>query len=171
MTPPETQMQTNPGAALRIVLIDDQVLVRTGFAMVIDSQPDMVVAGQAADGDEGVTAVRTVEPDVVLMDVRMPRVDGIAATEQLLALADAGQIRTPKIIVLTTFDEDEYALRALRCGASGFLLKDTMPEMLLESIRTVIDGGAVIAPSTTRRLLDRQLLAHLGDGDLSDRAT
>lgn len=171
MTPPETQMQTNPGAALRIVLIDDQALVRTGFAMVIDSQPDMSVAGQAADGDEGVTTVRTVEPDVVLMDVRMPRVDGIAATEQILALADAGQIRTPKIIVLTTFDEDEYALRALRRGASGFLLKDTMPEILLESIRTVIDGGAVIAPSTTRRLLDRQLLAHLGDGDLSDRAT
>src|SRR5699024_2348058 len=134
------------------------------FAMVIDSQPDMTVAGQAGDGATGIDTVRQEQPDVVLMDVRMPRVDGIEATEQILGLADSGQIRTPKIIVLTTFDDDEYALHALRAGASGFLLKDTLPEVLLDSIRTVVDGGAVIAPTTTRRLLDNELLPRLGAG-------
>src|SRR5690625_6478293 len=130
--------------------------------MVIDSQPDMTVAGQAGDGVTGIATVRQEQPDVVRMDVRMPRVDGIEATEQILGLADSGQIRTPKIIVLTTFDDDEYALHALRAGASGFLLKDTLPEVLLDSIRTVVDGGAVIAPTTTRRLLDNELLPRLG---------
>lgn len=157
---------------LRVVLVDDQALVRAGFAMVIDSQTDMSVAGQAGDGLAGLDTVRQVQPDVVLMDVRMPRLDGIDATEQILALADEGHIRTPKIIVLTTFDDDEYALRALRAGASGFLLKDTLPEVLLDSIRTVVDGGAVIAPSTTRRLLDSEILPHLGAGqDASPTAT
>ena len=157
---------------LRVVLVDDQALVRAGFAMVIDSQTDMSVAGQAGDGIAGLDTVRQVQPDVVLMDVRMPRLDGIDATEQILALADEGHIRTPKIIVLTTFDDDEYALRALRAGASGFLLKDTLPEVLLDSIRTVVDGGAVIAPSTTRRLLDSEILPHLGAGqDASPTAT
>ncbi|WP_166969795.1 response regulator transcription factor [Brevibacterium atlanticum] len=158
-------MSENTDAALRVVLVDDQSLVRAGFAMVIDSQPDLSVVGQAGDGAAGVETIRTQQPDIVLMDVRMPRVDGIDATEQILALADSGQIRTPKIIVLTTFDDDDYALRALRAGASGFLLKDTLPEVLLDSIRTVVDGGAVIAPTTTRRLLDNQLLPHLGGGD------
>lgn len=157
---------------LRVVLVDDQALVRAGFAMVIDSQTDMSVAGQAGDGIAGLDTVRQVQPDVVLMDVRMPRLDGIDATEQILALADEGHIRTPKIIVLTTFDNDEYALRALRAGASGFLLKDTLPEVLLDSIRTVVDGGAVIAPTTTRRLLDSEILPHLGAGqDASPKAT
>lgn len=157
---------------LRVVLVDDQALVRAGFAMVIDSQTDMSVAGQAGDGLAGLDTVRQVQPDVVLMDVRMPRLDGIDATEQILALADEGHIRTPKIIVLTTFDDDEYALRALRAGASGFLLKDTLPEVLLDSIRTVVDGGAVIAPTTTRRLLDSEILPHLGAGqDASPTAT
>lgn len=150
---------------LRVVLVDDQALVRAGFAMVIDSQADLSVVGQASDGAAGLDIVRQEQPDVVLMDVRMPRLDGIAATEEILAAADEGQIRTPKIIVLTTFDDDEYALRALRAGASGFLLKDTLPEVLLDSIRTVVDGGAVIAPTTTRRLLDNQLLPRLGAGD------
>ena len=149
---------------LRVVLVDDQALVRAGFAMVIDSQPDMTVAGQAGDGVSGIDIVRQEQPDVVLMDVRMPRVDGIEATEQILGLSDSGQIRAPKIIVLTTFDDDEYALHALRAGASGFLLKDTLPEVLLDSIRTVVDGGAVIAPTTTRRLLDNELLPRLGAG-------
>lgn len=163
---------TAPGQAdargsgpLRVVLVDDQALVRAGFAMVIDSQPDLTVVGQAGDGATGLDIVRQDEPDVVLMDVRMPRVDGIEATQQILALADAGTIRPPKIIVLTTFDDDDYALRALRAGASGFLLKDTLPEALLESIRTVVDGGAVIAPTTTKRLLETRLLPHLGEGD------
>lgn len=147
---------------LRIVLVDDQALVRAGFAMVIDSQPDLTVVGQAGDGAAGLDIVRQDEPDVVLMDVRMPRIDGIEATQRILALADEGTIRPPKIIVLTTFDDDDYALRALRAGASGFLLKDTLPEVLLESIRTVLDGGAVIAPTTTRRLLETRLLPHLG---------
>ncbi|WP_181276426.1 response regulator transcription factor [Brevibacterium oceani] len=157
-------MSENTDAVLRVVLVDDQSLVRAGFSMVIDSQPDLRVVGQAADGAAGVETVRAEQPDIVLMDVRMPRVDGIDATEQILALADSGRIRTPKIIVLTTFDDDDYALRALRAGASGFLLKDTLPEVLLDSIRTVVDGGAVIAPTTTRRLLDNQLLPHLGGG-------
>ncbi|WGP06803.1 response regulator transcription factor [Bacillus subtilis] len=151
---------------LRVVLVDDQALVRAGFAMVIDSQPDLTVVGQAGDGAAGLDIVRQDEPDVVLMDVRMPRIDGIEATQRILALADEGTIRPPKIIVLTTFDDDDYALRALRAGASGFLLKDTLPEVLLESIRTVVDGGAVIAPTTTRRLLETRLLPHLGAGDL-----
>lgn len=150
---------------LRIVLVDDQALVRAGFAMVIDSQPDLTVVGQAGDGAAGLDIVSRDEPDVVLMDVRMPRIDGIEATQRILALADAGTIRPPKIIVLTTFDDDDYALRALQAGASGFLLKDTLPEVLLESIRTVVDGGAVIAPTTTRRLLETRLLPHLGAGD------
>ena len=150
---------------LRIVLVDDQALVRAGFAMVIDSQPDLTVVGQAGDGAAGLDIVRQDEPDVVLMDVRMPRIDGIEATQRILALADEGTIRPPKIIVLTTFDDDDYALRALRAGASGFLLKDTLPEVLLESIRTVVDGGAVIAPTTTKRLLETRLLPHLGAGD------
>ncbi|WP_209326194.1 response regulator [Brevibacterium renqingii] len=158
-----TEQAADPDT-LRVVLVDDQALVRAGFAMVIDSQPDMHVAGQAGDGAAGIDIVGREQPDVVLMDVRMPRVDGIEATERILALADSGRIRTPKIIVLTTFDDDEYALHALRAGASGFLLKDTLPEMLLDSIRTVIDGGAVIAPTTTRRLLDNELLPRLGAG-------
>ena len=134
---------------LRIVLVDDQALVRAGFAMVIDSQPDLTVVGQAGDGAAGLDIVRQDEPDVVLMDVRMPRIDGIEATQRILALADEGTIRPPKIIVLTTFDDDDYALRALRAGASGFLLKDTLPEVLLESIRTVDCSRHGSCPTST----------------------
>lgn len=155
---------TEPGpseaTSLRVVLVDDQALVRAGFALVIDSQPDLEVVGQAGDGAEAVDLVTRLHPDVVLMDVRMPRMDGIEATSRILALADDGTIPTPRIIVLTTFDEDEYALAALRGGASGFLLKDVMPEILLDAIRTVVKGGAVIAPSTTRRMLDSTLGLH-----------
>lgn len=155
---------TEPGPSeatpLRVVLVDDQALVRAGFALVIDSQPDLEVVGQAGDGVEAVDLVTRLHPDVVLMDVRMPRMDGIEATREVLARADDGTIPTPRIIVLTTFDEDEYALAALRGGASGFLLKDVMPEILLDAIRTVVKGGAVIAPSTTRRMLDSTLGLH-----------
>lgn len=155
---------TEPGPSeatpLRVVLVDDQALVRAGFALVIDSQPDLEVVGQAGDGVEAVDLVTCLHPDVVLMDVRMPRMDGIEATSRILARADDGTIPTPRIIVLTTFDEDEYALAALRGGASGFLLKDVMPEILLDAIRTVVKGGAVIAPSTTRRMLDSTLGLH-----------
>ena len=138
---------------LRIALVDDQPLVRAGFAMVIDSQPDLEVIVQAADGIEAVEQLRSRTVDVVLMDVRMPRMDGIEATARLLEQARTD--RAPKIIVLTTFDLDEYVVAAIRAGASGFLLKDAQPEDLLTAIRTVHRGDAVIAPSATRRLLER----------------
>ncbi|TNM70319.1 response regulator transcription factor [Streptomyces sp. NP160] len=117
--------------------------------MVIDSQPDLQVVGEAGDGEQAVSMARAVTPDVVLMDVRMPRVDGIEATARITASLPAS-----KVVVLTTFDIDEYALAAIRAGASGFLLKDAPPEELLAAVRTVHAGDAVIAPSTTRRLLE-----------------
>ena len=146
-------MNETPDRPLRIALVDDQPLVRAGFAMVIDSQDDMEVILQASDGAEAVSALRARSVDVVLMDVRMPRKDGIEATAEILAQAPEG--RAPKVIVLTTFDLDEYVVSAIRAGASGFLLKDAQPEELLGAIRTVQRGDAVIAPSATRRLLER----------------
>ncbi|KHL00498.1 response regulator [Sinomonas humi] len=140
-----------------MALVDDQQLVRGGFRMLIDSQPDLRVVAEAGDGLEAVRVIGRAEVDVVLMDVRMPRLDGIEATRRLLEGAQtppAGQAPRPKVVVLTTFDLDEYALSAIRAGASGFLLKDAPPEELLAAIRTVHHGDAVIAPSTTRRLLD-----------------
>ena len=142
---------------LRIALVDDQPLVRAGFAMVIDSQDDMEVVAQAADGAAAVEELRARTVDVVLMDVRMPRKDGIEATAEILARTPAE--RAPKIIVLTTFDLDEYVVAAIRAGASGFLLKDAQPEDLLGAIRTVHRGDAVISPSATRRLLERVVSA------------
>ncbi|QNN81823.1 response regulator transcription factor [Brachybacterium sp. Z12] len=141
---------------LRIALVDDQPLVRAGFAMVIDSQDDMEVVVQASDGQAAVEELRARTVDVVLMDVRMPRKDGIEATAEILAQLPVD--RAPKIIVLTTFDLDEYVVSAIRAGASGFLLKDAQPEDLLGAIRTVHRGDAVIAPSATRRLLERVVL-------------
>lgn len=137
---------------LRIAIVDDQPLVRAGFAMVVDSQPDMEVVVQASDGAEAVTALRGRFVDVVLMDVRMPGLDGISATAQILSEARS---TPPRIIMLTTFDIDEYVLEAVRAGASGFLLKDAQPEELLAAIRTIYRGDAVIAPSATKRLLGR----------------
>src|SRR5690625_2952263 len=142
---------------LRVALVDDQPLVRAGFAMVIDSQPDLDVVVQAADGLEAVEQLRAHRVDVVLMDVRMPRLDGIEATARLLEQSRQGH--APKVIVLTTFDLDEYVVAAIRAGASGFLLKDAQPEDLLTAIRTVHRGDAVIAPSATRRLLERVVSA------------
>ena len=139
----------DPDGRVRVVLVDDQLLVRAGFAMVIDSQPDLVVVGQAGDGAQAVQVVRECEPDVVLMDVRMPVLDGIEATRRIVEGGDR-----PRVVVLTTFDLDEYALRAIRAGASGFLLKDAPPEEMLAALRTVHAGDAVLAPSTTRRLLE-----------------
>lgn len=136
---------------IRVALVDDQQLVRAGFAMVIGSQPDLEVVLQCGDGAEAVAQVPTANVDVVLMDVRMPGVDGITATEQLTAHPDDA---APKVIILTTFDLDEYVLRAIKAGASGFLLKDTPPEVMLDAIRTVHAGDAVMAPSSTKRLLD-----------------
>jgi DNA-binding NarL/FixJ family response regulator len=132
----------------RILLIDDQELLRMGFRMVLDAQSDLEVVGEAGDGAEGVKLAGELQPDVILMDVRMPGMDGVQATR---ALVSAGC--RAHIIILTTFDLDEYAHAALRAGASGFLLKDAQPADLLSAIRAVASGDAVVAPSTTRRLL------------------
>ena len=135
---------------LRIALVDDQDLVRTGFRMILDAQRDMCVVGQASDGVGALSMVRTTRPDVVLMDIRMPALDGIAATRAVLE-ADPGI----KVIVLTTFDLDDYLVAAMRAGASGFLLKDTTAPELIAGIRAVARGDSVVAPSATRRLLER----------------
>lgn len=147
--------------AISVVIADDQALVRTGFSMVINSQPDMTVVGEASDGSEAVALVEQLHPDIVLMDVRMPHMDGIAATGKIAALDDTYHTSHPdsaqrtRVIILTTFDLDEYVLSAIREGASGFLLKDTSPEQMLDSLRQVYAGNAIIAPSATRRLISR----------------
>jgi DNA-binding NarL/FixJ family response regulator len=135
---------------IRIILVDDQELVRTGFRMVLDAQPDMTVVGEAADGLEAVEAAQAHQADVMIMDARMPRLDGVAATRRIRQAGDL-----PRVLMLTTFDLDEYAFAALKAGASGFLLKDVPPDELLFAIRAVHSGDAVVAPSTTRRLIDR----------------
>ena len=136
---------------IRVALVDDQELVRTGFRMVLEAQPDMIVVGEAADGVAAVAlAAASPQPDVMVMDVRMPGLDGVRATQQICAAGDR-----PRVLMLTTFDLDEYAFAALKAGASGFLLKDVPPHELLFAIRSVHSGDAVVAPSTTRRLLDR----------------
>ncbi|WP_418909124.1 response regulator [Glutamicibacter endophyticus] len=137
---------------IKVALVDDQLLVRSGFRMLINSQQDMTVVAEASNGREALASTALGSADVILMDVRMPEMDGIETTTRLLQGKD--QEESPRVIVLTTFDMDEYALNAIQAGASGFLLKDAPPEELLESIRTVNRGDAVIAPSTTRRLLD-----------------
>jgi DNA-binding NarL/FixJ family response regulator len=134
---------------IRVFLVDDQQMVRAGFRMLVDSQDDMRVVGEAGDGNEAVQRLAVTAADVVLMDVRMPRLDGVEAT-RLLAARGA----EPRVIVLTTFDLDEYAFAAIRAGAAAFLLKDASPPDLLNAIRTVYAGDSVVAPSTTRRLLD-----------------
>jgi DNA-binding NarL/FixJ family response regulator len=134
---------------IRVALVDDQQLIRAGFGMVVGSQPDMEVVAEAGDGDEALRVVPTASVDVVLMDIRMPGTDGIAACAELTATTAA------RVIILTTFDLDEYVVSAIKAGASGFLLKDAPPEDLLHAIRTVHAGDAVIAPSSTRRLLGR----------------
>ncbi|MGY0060413.1 response regulator transcription factor [Streptomyces sp. LZ34] len=135
---------------IRVMLVDDQVLLRTGFRMVLAAQPDMEVVAEAGDGAEALEVLRTAEVDVVLMDVRMPKLDGVEATRRICAQEGA-----PKVLILTTFDLDEYAFSALKAGAGGFMLKDVPPGELLAAIRAVHSGDAVVAPSTTRRLLDR----------------
>lgn len=136
-------------ARIRVFLVDDQDLVRAGFRMLVDSQPDLTVVGEAGDGAEALERLSATRTDVVLMDVRMPRLDGVEATRALAARPDA-----PQVLVLTTFDLDEYAFAAIKAGAAGFLLKDATPELLLGAIRSVHRGDAVVAPSTTRRLLE-----------------
>ncbi|QIK84142.1 response regulator transcription factor [Sanguibacter sp. HDW7] len=142
--------------AIRVALVDDQQLVRAGFRMVIDSQPDLTVTLEAGDGAQAVRLLVDHPVDVVLMDVRMPELDGLSATARLTEAwhARLPADRQPRIIVLTTFDLDEYVMEAIRAGASGFLLKDAPPEEMLAAIRTVHRGDAVIAPSSTRRLIE-----------------
>jgi DNA-binding NarL/FixJ family response regulator len=137
---------------IRVLLVDDQPLLRTGFRMILSAEPDLTIVGEAADGASGVEAARRLAPDVVLMDIRMPGMDGIQATR---ALAGPGVEDPKKVLILTTFGLDEYVVEALRAGASGFLLKDVPPEDLVDAIRIVAAGDALLAPSITRRLLDR----------------
>ena len=137
-------------APIRVALVDDQELVRAGFRMMLDAQPDMSVTGEAADGLDAVALAARGVADVMVMDVRMPRLDGVAAVRRICAAGER-----PKVLMLTTFDLDEYAFAALKAGASGFLLKDVPPQELLFAIRAVHCGDSVVAPSTTRRLIDR----------------
>ena len=143
---------------IRVALADDQELVRAGFRVLIDSAPDIVVVGEAGSGEQAVSVVERERPDVVLMDIRMPGMDGLEATKRIStepALADV------RILILTTFDLDEYVHEALRAGASGFLLKDTSPGELLEAIRVIAAGDALLAPSVTRRLIE-EFVTHRG---------
>ncbi|MBP8538287.1 response regulator transcription factor [Streptomyces sp. MK37H] len=153
--------------SIRVMLVDDQVLLRTGFRMVLAAQPDMEVVAEAGDGVEALQVLRSTAVDVVLMDVRMPKLDGVEATRRICERDGA-----PKVIILTTFDLDEYAFSALKAGAGGFMLKDVPPGELLAAIRAVHSGDAVVAPSTTRRLLDRfaPILPGSGAGGSGGRA-
>lgn len=145
MSPPRPLSPLN-----RVVLADDQVLVRAGFRALLDAQPDIEVVGEAADGERAVAQVRELRPDVVLMDIRMPVLDGLAATRRITEDPALGEV---KVVMLTTFELDEYVFEAIRAGASGFLVKDTEPEELLRAVRAVVAGDALLSPGVTRRLI------------------
>jgi DNA-binding NarL/FixJ family response regulator len=136
---------------IRILIADDQALVRGGLRMILEAQPDMTVIAEASDGREALTKGRELSPDLVLMDIRMPGVDGLEATRRMLGVSGP----TPKVIVLTTFDSDDYVYEAIQAGASGFLLKSAPPEQLADGVRAVMAGDALLAPEITRRLLER----------------
>jgi DNA-binding NarL/FixJ family response regulator len=140
--------ETHP---IRVLLVDDQPLLRTGFRMILEAESDIAVVGESGDGEAALADTRALLPDVVLMDIRMPRMDGVEATR---AITGAARDEPPRVLVLTTFDLDEYVVEALRAGASGFLLKDVPADQLVAAIRTVARGDSVVAPSVTRRLLD-----------------
>ena len=140
---------TADARAIRVLLVDDQALVRTGFRMILKAEPDIEVVGEAADGAQAVDATRRLRPDVVVMDVRMPHLDGLEAARRILA-----EHGSPRVLMLTTFDLDEYVFEALRAGASGFLLKDGPADQLVAAIRVIYDGGALLAPTVTRRLVE-----------------
>jgi DNA-binding NarL/FixJ family response regulator len=139
--------------AIDVLIADDEALVRGGFRAMLDAQPDVRVVGEAADGEEAIALAGRLRPDVVLMDIRMPRVDGLEATRRLTSTADMRS----RVLVLTTFDRDLYVYEALKAGASGFLLKDTPPERLADAIRTVARGEALLAPGITRRLIEQHV--------------
>lgn len=159
---------------LRVLVVDDQALVRAGFRMILEAEDDLRVVGEAADGIEAIERARATHPDVVLMDIRMPNLDGVEATARLLRLELPER---PRVVMLTTFDLDEYVFAALRNGASGFLLKDTPPETLVDGIRAVARGDALLAPSVTRRIIEgyvrrqhtTRLTAPPGLADLTER--
>jgi DNA-binding NarL/FixJ family response regulator len=136
---------------IRILLVDDQALVRAGFRMILDAESDVEVVGEASDGREAIDQVRALQPDVVLMDIRMPELDGLEATRRILSMSDGES--GPRILMLTTFDLDEYVYEALRAGASGFLLKDTPPEQLVSAIHVIAEGDALLSPSITKRVI------------------
>jgi DNA-binding NarL/FixJ family response regulator/class 3 adenylate cyclase len=144
----EAGATARPGA-IRVLIADDQALVRSGFGMILETARDLQLAGEAADGAAAVRLAEELEPDVVLMDIRMPELDGLEATRRILALPNA-----PRVIVLTTFDMNEYVYEAMKAGASGFLLKDVRPELLIDAVRTVAHGDALLAPTITRRLIE-----------------
>ena len=150
-------------AAVKVMLVDDDALVRAGLALILGGAPDLAVVAQASDGAEAVVRAREVGPDVVLMDIRMPVMNGLDATERLLA-----QPQPPEVVVLTTFDADDHVVRALAAGASGFLLKDTPPEQIVEAVRRVAAGDPMLSPSVTRQLIAR--VQDLGDDDRATRA-
>ncbi|MFF0223105.1 response regulator [Streptomyces sp. NPDC004629] len=135
---------------IRVLLADDQVLVRAGFRALLDAQPDIKVAGEAADGAQALARVRELRPDVVLMDIRMPLLDGLAATRRITG---EPELRDVKVVMLTTFELDEYVFEAIRSGASGFLVKDTEPDELVRAVRAVVEGDALLSPGVTRRLI------------------
>lgn len=137
---------------IRVVVVDDQALVRMGLRTLLDAEPDIELAGEAADGNDGVAMIRSTRPDVVLMDIRMPELDGLAALRQIAAEPALAGVR---VVMLTTFELDEYVFEALRAGASGFLLKDAEPTELLKAVRVVADGGSLLSPSVTRRVIDQ----------------
>ena len=135
---------------IRILLVDDQALVRAGFRMILDAESEMEVVGEAENGEQAVFEAKRLKPDVVLMDIRMPELDGLEATRRLLGAERDGQ---PRVLMLTTFDLDEYVYEALRAGASGFLLKDTPPEQLVSAIHVIAEGDALLSPSITKRVI------------------
>jgi DNA-binding NarL/FixJ family response regulator len=143
------------GPRLRVLIADDQALVRAGFRMILEAQRDIAVVAEAVDGESAVRLARRFRPDVILMDVRMPGLDGLESTRRLMAASDGSPATSPRVVILTTFDLDEYVYAAMQAGASGFLLKDVTPEQLVAAVRTVSVGDALLAPSITRRLVER----------------
>ncbi|MEU2870649.1 response regulator transcription factor [Streptomyces olivoreticuli] len=165
-------MSDRGAPAIRVLLADDQLLVRAGFRALLDAQPDITVVGEASDGQQALALVRELRPDTVLMDIRMPVLDGLAATRRITEDPDLAEV---KVIMLTTFELDEYVFEAIRSGASGFLVKDTEPDELLRAVRAVVGGDALLSPGVTRRLIaefaarSKEPAVAVGLSELTDR--